>query len=400
MRTTRSHATPTGATTRRTHGRLAAIALAGALALVPAAGAAAAVTPRTADMDGGGFAGFDQTNETTGSLAVDRSRTYEGAGAAHARYDGTGANGFARGIFNVGWSSGDDVYYGGAFFLPTGFSSQIRSETDLMRWDDYGSASTTNYGGIGMMRSDGRGHLFRVGGYVSGSSGSGTEDMGVTAPFTLPEGRWFWLEVHQRLSSQDGSAVNEVWIDDARVASSTRANSSGSTVTRLRYGIVGIGEGKQTTPLELWFDRAMVRSSRIGALGGAASAPAGADAPATGGGSTGGGTAGADTPAGGSTGGGSTSAPSGTTAGSGTVRVRAPRIRHGRLSFRLRADQRIARAEYRVTGARRYRTLARTGIRLTAKQRRSTRVSVRVTLADRSHRVVRLRVQRGHVRPA
>jgi hypothetical protein len=399
---TRNHATRTSRTTTTTRGLLAAAALAGAMALVPVAGAHAAVTSRTADMDAGAFAGFDQVNESTGRLTIDGSRTYDGNGAAHARYDGTGANGFARGIFNVGWATGDDIHYGGAFFLPTGFRKAIRSQTDLMRWDNYGSASTTDYGGVGIVQSDGRGHLFRVGGYVPNTPGTGTEDMGVTPAFDLPEGRWFWLEVHQRLATRDGQAVNEVFIDDVRVASSTKANTSGNGATRLRYGIVAIGEGKQTTPLDLWFDRAMVRGSRIGALGGAATPPAAPSTPTAPGTTTPTAPGGSPTPT--VPGGGSTTTPPAAgspSAGGGAVQVRRPRIRRGRLSFRLRASQRIDRATYRVTGGGRYRRLAQTpSIRLTKGQRRSTRITVRVTLADRSHRVVRLRVRGGRVHAA
>ncbi|MGX6449619.1 heparin lyase I family protein, partial [Patulibacter sp. S7RM1-6] len=266
------HATRPGA-------RRALLTAAATVLVAAPTAASAAVTPKTADMDGGSFAGFDQTNASGGALSVDGSRTYEGAGAAHATYTGGGANGFTRGIFNLDWRTGDDVWFGAAFYLPTGFKAAMQSETDLMRYDDYGqAASTTNYGGIGLLRQDRKAHLYRLANYVNGQPGTGTdEDMNVVAPFDLPEGRWFWLEVHQKLGVRDGDAVNEVWIDDTKVGSSTKANSFGTAVTRLRYGIVSIGQDAQTNPLELWFDRAMVRDSRIGPLAGTAAPAPGTD---------------------------------------------------------------------------------------------------------------------------
>lgn len=245
---------------------LAATAAALVLGLGCATTAQATVTSRTADLNTGNFTQFDQTNVATGTLSIIRRDTYEGAGAAHATYSGGGTNGYARGIFNVGWADGDDVYYGAALYLPEGFHRALQSQTDLMRHDNFGTYTTTDYGGVGVMNYDKKAHLFREGSYVAGRSGSGVADDGLVTPFTLPEGHWFWLEVHQKLSGTDGIAVNEVWIDGISVASSTRANSYGHGVTRLRYGLVAIGETVQTNPLELWFDRALIRTGYIGPL--------------------------------------------------------------------------------------------------------------------------------------
>ncbi|MGE4427024.1 MAG: hypothetical protein AB7G37_11285 [Solirubrobacteraceae bacterium] len=335
---------------------------AGAALLGVPAGASAAVTDRTADMNASGFAGFDQTNATSGTLSVDGSRTYEGAGAAHARYGGGGANGYQRGVMNVGWSEGDDVHYGAAFFLPSGFSAKNQSQTDLLRWDTYGAGSTVDYGGIGML-GDGRAHLYRMAGYVPGSSGGGSGfDADLSPSFALPEGRWFWLEVHQRLSSASGRAVNEVRIDGRLVSSSTAANTYGGGITRLRVGLVSIGEGKQTNPLELWFDRAMVRRSPIGALG---AAPAPPSEPSPGG-----------------------SSGSGSGSGSGTTtkpkrkkkrqRLTKARVRNSRLTYVVRRAgmKKPVSSHYRKTSQRSFRTYRR-GVRLRAGERRRSTVSVR-----------------------
>lgn len=397
---------------------LAACLVTGALVALPAAGASAAVAPKTADMNAGNFAGFEQTNAMTGSLAVDRSRSYEGGAAAHASYDGSGANGYARGIFNVGWANGDDVYYGGAFYLPAGFKAAMKSETDLMRHDNFGASSTVDYGGIGLLKSDGKAHLFRVGSYVSGSPGSGSgDDMNVAAPFDVPEGRWFWLEVHQKLSPTDGVAVNEVWIDDQLVTSSKKANSYGRGVTRLRYGLVAIGEGAQKAPLDLWFDRAMVRSSRIGAAGGGVVDPGPGASGSTGGtgsggssssGGSGGATSGAGTSAGhgsqaaaraesdAATHGTAKSGATTTRASKKHVRIKQARIRHGRLSLKLVAGGRIARTDYRIVRHSGYKRYVKP-IRLSASQRRHATVVVRVTLKDKSRVSLRLNVRHGRV---
>lgn len=252
--------------TRMSPGRLAlATTAAVVLALGVASTAGATVDPRTADLNRGNFSQFDQTNVATGTLTTISRDTYEGAGAAHATYSGGGANGYARGIFDVRWAGRDEVWYGSAFYLPEGFHRALQSQTDLMRHDNYAPTNvTTDYGGIGVMNYDKKAHLFREGSYVPGRPGSGSMDADLVTPFTLPEGHWFWLEVHQKLSGTDGVAINEVWIDGVRVASSTRANSYGHGVTRLRYGLVAIGQTVQTNPLELWFDQAVIDTSYIG----------------------------------------------------------------------------------------------------------------------------------------
>jgi hypothetical protein len=395
-----------GASQRVWRSALAAGVVAGALVALPTTGASAAVAPKTADMNAGSFAGFDQTNATTGALTIDRSRSYEGGAAAHASYAGGGANGFARGIFNVGWANGDDVYYGGAFYLPAGFKAAMKSETDLMRHDNFGANSTTDYGGIGLLKSDGK--------YVASTPGSGSgDDMNVAAPFDVPEGRWFWLEVHQKLSPTTGVAVNEVWIDDQLVSSSSKANSYGRGVTRLRYGLVAIGEGAQSTPLDLWFDRAMVRSTRIGSSGAAAVDPGA-------GGTAAGSTSGGGTTSGGSSSAGGSSSGKGSTSGSGgqqgsrsdreqagavtartatkkRVRLAQARIRHGRLALKVAASGRIARTDYRISRHTGYKRYAKP-IRLSKRLRHHANVVVRVTLKDESRAKLRLHVHHGRVR--
>src|SRR5687767_1794502 len=99
-----------------------ALALLAAAALLMALPALAAAAPRTslADLAGGDFSEFDQINAHVGTLRLVDDGYGDGS-AARAVYSGGGENGFARGIWNVDWRNGDNVWYGSAFYLPEGF---------------------------------------------------------------------------------------------------------------------------------------------------------------------------------------------------------------------------------------------------------------------------------------
>lgn len=247
-------------TTRRTT-RLTLALLACGAALSSTAGAA--VAPRTALLDAGTTTEFDQVNTSAGTLTLDAGRTYQGAGAAKASVSGGGANAFSRGLFNVDWPVGSDVWYGGAYYLPAGFKTAMQGQVDLLRWDNWPTDPTnTDRSGVVIYGSDKRARLVR--------QRLGVEQAELGAAFDLPEGRWFWLEVHQRLSAGDGSALSEVFIDGVRVVTSTARNSYGRAAQRIRYGIVAVAAGKQVNPLQLWFDRALVRTAAAGPLPAAA----------------------------------------------------------------------------------------------------------------------------------
>src|SRR5690606_20146754 len=104
---------------RRARGLLAA-ALAAAL-LISAGAARSAVTPVSAGMESGNFSEFSQYNATNGTLQATTERAHSGSRSAKATYAGGGSNGYARGIWNVGWRDGDTVTYSAAFYLPNGF---------------------------------------------------------------------------------------------------------------------------------------------------------------------------------------------------------------------------------------------------------------------------------------
>jgi len=220
-----------------------------ALALLAAPAANASVTSLSATLDGGSFSSFSQTNALHGTLTLDSSRVFNGGYAARATYDGSGENGYARGIWNVEWQDGDDVWFGAAYYLPTGFLSNVQGQVDLARWDNWSTNPTdTDWGGVSIYGSDHRARLLRF--------GAGRPSDTLVGPFDLPEGRWFTLEVHQHRSAISGSALSELYLDGKLVGKSTAANTYGRAATRVRYGIVAIAAGSQKKPLELNFDDA------------------------------------------------------------------------------------------------------------------------------------------------
>lgn len=252
---------------RRTR-RLAVAAVAAVAALAPTS--AHAATTSMASLESGGSNEFSQMSATSGSLTPTTDKAYDGTHSLHASYDGSGNNGYARGIQNVTWGADDDVWYGGAYYLPQGYQASVKGGDDLLRWDNWGTyGSGADYGSLELW-SDGQAHM--VMGHYTGDG----HELG--QPFKLPEGRWAWIEVHSRFSATPGQALTEVYIDGRKVFSSTQPNTYGRPADRVRFGIVCIAMGKQTSPLSLWIDRLSVSDHQVGPLGSAPSAPAPAPA--------------------------------------------------------------------------------------------------------------------------
>jgi Bacterial Ig-like domain len=212
---------------------------------------AADAETRHANLENGSFSEFDQTNAVGGVLENIGTRAYEGNRSAHATYAGGGSNAYSRGIWNVSWQDGDDVRYGAAYYLPAGFKSSMEGQVDLVRWDNWATdPTTTEKGGVVIYGSDKRARLVRI--------KQGVEQVALSPAFDLPEGRWFSVEVRQRLSSSSG--LNEVYVDGNRISSTTTKNMYGHAVNRIRYGLVATAGSAQTKPLEMWFDRAVASS--------------------------------------------------------------------------------------------------------------------------------------------
>jgi hypothetical protein len=120
-----------------------------------------------------------------------------------------------------------------------------------MRWDNWSLyPDEADWGGVSIYGSDHRARLLRF--------GAGRPNDTLVGPTTLPEGRWFTLEVHQMRSSQSGSALSELYVDGSLVGKSTAPNTYGRPATRVRFGLVAIAAGAQTKPLQLNFDAAAV----------------------------------------------------------------------------------------------------------------------------------------------
>jgi len=209
---------------------------------------------RLATMETSGFDQFDEINSgAAGTLAIDGSRAYQGSKSAHAITPAsTGHTKFARGIWRVNWVGGRDVWYGAAFYLSSDFYARMQGEVDVLRWDNWSlEQRSQDQGGVTVL-SDGRWVL------VLRNLDQGSE-LHLTTPIRpLSTGAWHWIEVHQRLSRAGARALNELWIDGTRRASSRRPNWHGRTVTALRVGIVATNDSAQANPLELWFDRASI----------------------------------------------------------------------------------------------------------------------------------------------
>jgi hypothetical protein len=251
---TAAHHPRKGILKMRTLSTLAPLAAVAAAALAPAA-ASAAVVPKMAGVEGTTWAEFDQVNASTATLTRDRTRAYEGVQSAKAVFNG-GGNGYSRGIWNVDWRDGDEVSYGAAFYLPVGFKATMQGQVDLLRWDNYTVDPTaTDRSGIIINNYDKKARIVR--------QRLNIEEVPLANGFDLPEGRWFHLEVHQKLNKGAG-ALSEVFLDGRLVASSTQPNTYGRPVTRIRTGIVAIDANRQTKPLTLWFDRASVNRLPVG----------------------------------------------------------------------------------------------------------------------------------------
>jgi hypothetical protein len=224
-----------------------------AIALAAPSAARASVTALTASLDGGSFSEFSQTNALRGTLSLTEARSFDGSASARASYEGGGENGYTRGIWNVNWEEGENVWFGAAYYLPTGFLANVQGQVDLVRWDNWSLyPNDTDWGGVSIYGSDHRARLLRF--------GAGRPNDTLVGPFTLPEGRWFTLEVHQIRSSQSGAALSELYVDGKLLGASTAPNTYGRPATRVRFGIVAIAAGAQMKPLELNFDDAAVGS--------------------------------------------------------------------------------------------------------------------------------------------
>lgn len=218
---------------------------------------------------------FDQVKTDTeceGSTAArDTSQAYAGAASLKVHIEATKCSPFARGIFNSNSPNhiveGDDVWFGTAIFLPSGFYSAHSDYTDLIRMDSY-----VNDGGElnepAKQQSVNLAIFSNDDVYVRAESNEKANTLvGPLSPSVLSEGSWHWVEVHAVLDKDSGEAFTELKIDGESQGSSTAANffAGRADFNRVRYGLVSAGSSGSGN-LTMYVDRASVSKSERGPL--------------------------------------------------------------------------------------------------------------------------------------
>jgi arylsulfatase A-like enzyme len=189
---------------------------------------------------------YDRVLESGGASYTypDAGNAYEGNSKAKAVYPGSNPSAHAFGELDARVADNDGTY-GAAFYFPPGTlsgSSPAQTDTlDIMQWRD-----GSNFGGIRI----GADHRARL---VNGSGG----EVETGKQFTLREGCWNYISVHQKLSTTDSSSApqNEVFLNGERIVSSTKANTAAAVgaVDSVRWGLVNVGSG-QVNPLTFYVD--------------------------------------------------------------------------------------------------------------------------------------------------
>ena len=213
------------------------------------------------------FCEFDGNSTTTNAtLTSTTERAFAGTRAAKVTYDGSPGDPFARTWYDVDWASGSDVWYGAAFYVSDPAKLQW---TDLIRWDNF-----SLYQGSGDT-----GGLFVENGVlkVKREDYTGANFLRLVDGGPIPAGRWFWVEVHQKLAGVDGQALTELYVDGVKRGSSTLANSRGRPVTSIRHGYVSNAAGGGASTLHL--DRASISQHSLSRVGGFEQPPCSSSAP-------------------------------------------------------------------------------------------------------------------------
>lgn len=230
-------------------------------------------TPTTAPYD------FDQVSPGCSGSTVARDATKARTGAASLQvHVADGCSAYARGIFEANGTShlveGNDVWFGAAIFLPTGFWDAKHSYVDFLRLDSYSLDAWDPNQPNGT--PDNRRQALGLAAFTNddlhvthSAPGAGTASL--IGPLTNPrvllsENQWHWVEVRAKLSATSGVAVTELKIDGVSRGSSTQPNRTAGRddYNRARYGLVataGSGSGNLTA----WVDRASLRPTELGA---------------------------------------------------------------------------------------------------------------------------------------
>lgn len=220
---------------------------------------------------------FDQVSVNTGkecsgnAAERDTSRAYAGEASLKVHIEGATCSPYARGIFNSNSPNhieeGDDLWFGAAIFLPSGFFSAHTSYTDLIRMD-------SNVDDSGELHEPGLQQNINLASfdnddiYVRAESNKEIHTLiGPLSPSVLSENAWHWVEIHVTLDKDSGEAFTELKIDGEGMGSSTSGNffSGRAAFNRVRYGLVSAGE-KGSGSLTMYVDRASISKSERGPL--------------------------------------------------------------------------------------------------------------------------------------
>jgi hypothetical protein len=169
--------------------------------------------------------GFDSISGTGFDLASG-SQAYEGNNFAQATWISSAAPP-PHGVLDVNWSRGDEVWYSAGFRIASSnFTdpSLGHAGASIMQW-----TADSGGGPVGIyLRTDGQWELRRNGNSIAG-------------PFTLPEGSWFHLAMHQRLGQGSAqSPLNQVFVDGKLVAQTIADNMFTSTALLPRHVKFGL----------------------------------------------------------------------------------------------------------------------------------------------------------------
>jgi hypothetical protein len=217
----------------------------------PPVAAPGPVTGWVGGMESGGFSEFDSFSSWEGDLAVTGDRAYEGQHAARAAFAGAGESGAQRVWKQVSWGSESDVWYGMALNIA---DIDAFCYWNPIRWDNYKTyGATGDVGGLAIEH----GELSVIQNHY------GQSERKLISGVAIREGRWLWVEVHQRFAATDGQALTELYVDGQRVGSSTQANSAGRQIDHLRFGVVNVA-GSCSDPGSVDFDRASITDGMLG----------------------------------------------------------------------------------------------------------------------------------------
>jgi arylsulfatase A-like enzyme len=195
---------------------------------------------------------FEPTTPTTNAAFDDQHAggpaAYEGTRKARSFVKG-GSGEHAWGEIKVDIpSTHGGGFYGAGLYLPPGTiagpNPKVSGDVNLMGW-----TKGSEFGGIRLSSSDRKARLVGAGNQIGPA-------------FTLREGCWNWLVVHQKLHSNAAEAINEVFLNGDQVvggSASQSVNSSGNGAYRVEFGLGSVSTS--SSDLEMYIDKAYVSTS-------------------------------------------------------------------------------------------------------------------------------------------